>query len=124
MRHQVAELVGQLRGERLVVREHQGGPLHLLDEPGGGRRLAGSGRAEQHDIGLAGVDAAREVGDRLRLITRRHVLADDLEGPHGSCRLHLSRVGAASDIAVGVRRRRTPAMADARAAAMRTNARS
>ena len=35
------------------------GPLHLLDEPGRGRRLAGTGRAEQHDVGLAGVDAAR-----------------------------------------------------------------
>ena len=34
VRQQLAELVGQLRGERLVGRHHQRRPLHLLDEPG------------------------------------------------------------------------------------------
>ena len=29
------------------------GPLHLLDQPGRGRRLAGAGGAEQHDVLLA-----------------------------------------------------------------------
>ena len=94
--HELAELVRQLRGERLVVREHERRPLHLLDEPGGGRRLARAGRAEQHDVGLARVDAGREVGDRLRLIAGRDVLADDLERPHGSCGLHQSRLGGAA----------------------------
>ena len=76
---QLAELVRELRRERLVVREHEGGPLHLLDQPGGGRRLAGAGGAEQHDVGLAGVDATGEFDDRLRLVTARTVVADDLE---------------------------------------------
>ena len=71
VRHELAELVGELCGERLVVREHEGGTLNLLDEPGGRCRLAGAGRAEQHDIGLAGVDPADQLSDRLRLVAAR-----------------------------------------------------
>ena len=104
--HQIAELVRELRGERLVVGQHEGGSLHLLDEPGRGRRLAGSGRTQQHDVGLAGIDAARQLGDRLRLVTRGNVLADDLERPHGSCRLHQSRLCAGYDMRTRVRGRR------------------
>ena len=37
VRQQLAELVGQLGGEGLVRRHHQGGALQLLDQPGGGR---------------------------------------------------------------------------------------
>ncbi len=59
--HQLAELVRQLRRERLVVREYEGRALHLLDEPGGGRRLAGTRGAEQDDVGLTGVDALSEL---------------------------------------------------------------
>ena len=97
VRHELAELVRQLRRERLVVREHQRRPLHLLDEPRGGRRLAGSGGAEQHDIRLAGVDARGELGDRLRLVAGGLVFADDFEGAYGASGLHLSRVGGATD---------------------------
>ena len=88
VRHEVAELVRELRREGLVVRHHQGRALHLLDEPGGRRGLAGSGRAEQHDIRLAGVDAVRELCDRLRLVAARDVVADDLEGADGAGGLH------------------------------------
>ena len=63
VRHELAELVRELGRERLVVREHERRALHLLDEPGGRRRLAGSGRAQQHDVGLARVDAGRELFD-------------------------------------------------------------
>ena len=86
--HELAELVRELGGQGLVVGEHERGPLHLLDEPGRRRRLAGSGGTEQHDVGLAGVDAPGELGDGRRLITARRVLADDLERAHGTCRLH------------------------------------
>ena len=88
VRQQVAELGGELRRERLVVRHHEGRALHLLDEPGGRRRLAGSGRAEQHDIGLARVDAVRELFDRGRLIAARDVVADHLEGADRAGGLH------------------------------------
>ena len=94
VRHQLAELVGELGRERLVVREHQRRPLHLLDEPGRRRRLSGSGRAEEHDICLARVDPAREFCDRLRLIAARHVLADDLEGSNGTSGLHSFSLGS------------------------------
>ena len=42
-----AELVAQLRGERLVVGDHERRPLHRLDHAGHRHRLAGAGRAEQ-----------------------------------------------------------------------------
>ncbi len=71
MRQQLPELVGQLRGEGLVRCHHQGRALHLLDEPRGGRRLAGTGRAEQDDVGVTGADAAGELRDRGRLVTGR-----------------------------------------------------
>ena len=92
--HELAELVGELGGQRLVVREHEGGPLHLLDEPGRGRRLARSRGAEEHDIRLARVDAAGQFGDRLRLVAARGVFADDLEGAHGAGGLHYSSLGS------------------------------
>ena len=88
VRHELAELGGELRGERLVVREHERGPLHLLDEPRGGRRLARAGGAEEHDVGLAGVDAAGELRDRGGLVAARPVLAHDLERTDGSRGLH------------------------------------
>ena len=88
VRHELAELGRELRRERLVVREDERGPLHLLDEPGRGRGLAGAGRAEQHDIGLAGVDPAGEFGDRGGLVAARPVVAHDLEGTDGSGGLH------------------------------------
>ena len=53
---QLAELVGQLGGQGLVGRHHQGRPLDLLDQPGGRGRLAGAGRAEQHGVLLPGPD--------------------------------------------------------------------
>ena len=56
---QLAQLVGQLRGQRLVRRHHQRRPLQPLDQPGRGRRLAGAGGAEQHDVLLARAGSAR-----------------------------------------------------------------
>ena len=53
VRQQLAELVGQLRGEGLVRRHHQRRALQLLDQPGGRGGLAGAGRAEQDDVLLA-----------------------------------------------------------------------
>jgi hypothetical protein len=104
VRHQLAELVRQLRRERLVVRQDERRTLHLLDEPCRRRRLSRTGRAQQHDVGLAGVDACRELGNRLRLITARRILADDLERADGSRGLHDSSVGGATDTRAGVRR--------------------
>ena len=73
------------------------GRCTCLDQPGRRGGLARARRAEQHDVGLARVDARRELGDRLRLVAGGLVFADDLEGPYGTCGLHLSSVGGATD---------------------------
>ena len=70
--------------KRLVRRHDQGGALQPLDQPGGGRRLAGAGRAEQHDVLLTGADPPLELVDGLRLVAARNEVGDHLEGGDGS----------------------------------------
>jgi hypothetical protein len=62
------ELVAQLRGQRLVVREHERRLLRALDDAGHRHRLAGAGGAEQGDEALAGAHALGDAVDRLRLV--------------------------------------------------------
>ncbi len=73
VREELPELVAELRRERLVVGDHERRPLDLLDDPGHRRGLAGAGRAEQGLVALAGLERARELGDRGRLVAGRHV---------------------------------------------------
>src|SRR5439155_17451536 len=80
---ELPELVGELRRERLVRGDHQGGPLHPLDRPGDRRALAASGDAEQRLKAVATVDAARQRVDGGRLVAGRLELADDVELGHG-----------------------------------------
>ena len=87
VRQQLAELVGELGGERLVGRHDERRALHLLDEPGGRRRLAGAGGAEQHGVLLPRPDPAREVGDRRRLVAGGLEVGDDLEGRQAALEL-------------------------------------
>ena len=47
---QLAQLVGELRRQRLVGQHHQGRALHPLDQPGHCRGLAGTGGTEQHGV--------------------------------------------------------------------------
>ena len=98
---ELAKLVGELRRERLVGQHHQGRALDPLDQPGDRGGLAGAGRAEQHDVLLAGPDAALEVVDRGRLVAGRHVVGHDLERCHGALEVvngsHASRLRRASD---------------------------
>ena len=61
---ELPELVGQLGGQRLVGREHERGPLHLLDRPGDGGALAGAGDAEQRLEPVAPLDALGQRRDR------------------------------------------------------------
>ncbi len=77
-----AELVAQLRGERLVVRDHERRALHRLDHAGHRHRLAGARRAEQRLEALAVLDALGERGDRLRLVGRRREDGVELEVGH------------------------------------------
>ena len=98
VREQLPQLVGQLGGQRLVRRHHQRRPLQLLDQPRGGRRLAGAGRAQQHDVLLARADAPLQVVDRRRLVAGGLVLADHLEP---AARRGISPTGRNSESARG-----------------------
>ena len=73
VREELPELVAELRGERLVVSDHERRLLHLLDDPGHRRRLARAGRAEQRLVDVALAHAGGERLDRLRLIAGRPI---------------------------------------------------
>ena len=67
MRKEGLEFPVQLGGERLVVAQDQGRTLQPLDDVGHGKRLAGTGDAEQgYGIDALGQGAAQSVdGGRL-----------------------------------------------------------
>ena len=67
------ELGGQLGGQRLVVRQHQRGTLHGVDNVGDGEGLAGSRDAEQRLAAVTGVNALDELRNRLGLVARRPI---------------------------------------------------
>ena len=77
-----AELVAELRGERLVVHEDQRRLLQPLDRRRHRHRLAGAGGAQQRRVAVALVDALRDRVDRRGLIGGRAVDAVELEGRH------------------------------------------
>ena len=83
----LSKLISQLRGERLVRRHHQGGPLQFLDKPGRGGRFPGAGGAEQYDIALPRPDPALQLLDRGGLIAGWLVFADHLELGAGAHRI-------------------------------------
>ena len=82
VREELAELVGELRGEALVRGQHQRGPLDLLDRPGNRGALARAGDAEEGLEALPALDAFGERGDGLGLVARRLEIGYDLEGRH------------------------------------------
>ncbi len=88
---ELAELVGQLRGQRLVGRDDQGGPLHLLDGPGDGGALAAAGDAEQRLEAIAPLDALAQRGDGRGLVPCGLEVGDDPE------RRHLAMLPTATD---------------------------
>ena len=73
------ELAVELRRERLVGRQDEGGPLRLLDDLRHGERLARAGDAEQHLIALMRLKALDELPDRFGLIAFGLVFRDDPE---------------------------------------------
>ncbi len=82
VREELAELVGELRGEALVRGQHQGGPLDLLDGPRDRGALARTGDAEEGLEALPAFDAFGERGDGLGLVAGRLEIGYDLEGRH------------------------------------------
>ena len=73
------ELAIELRGQRLVRREDDGGALRRLDHLGHGVGLARAGDAEQHLGAVVAVDAFDQFLDRGRLVALRLVFGLDLE---------------------------------------------
>ena len=73
LREELAELVAELCGERLVVCDDERGLLDLLDDPGHRRRLPGAGRSEDGLEAVAVGDRRRDLGDRARLVAGRRI---------------------------------------------------
>ncbi len=83
-REELAHLLEELRGERLVVAHDERGPARVRDDAGHRERLAGAGRAKQRLPAVSRLDAAHKMGDRLRLVAGRLERAAELEGrAHG-----------------------------------------
>jgi len=82
----LAQLVGELRGERLFGSMTSIGRWSCLPDPGDGGGLAGAGRAEQHRVVVAGLDPPGDLSDRLRLVAGWHHVGNDLERCHLRCR--------------------------------------
>jgi hypothetical protein len=84
---EVAELVGQLRGQRLVRCHHQAGPLDALQHLGGGEGLARAGGAQQRDRPLPRLEGLGDLIDGLRLVAGGLEVADHPErGWTSGCR--------------------------------------
>ncbi len=103
---ELAHLLGELRGERLVRRQDQRWPLRLLDGPGDGGRLARAGDPEQGLEALAGIDPRRQRLDRLRLVARRGEVGHDAEHLVVLGRVVAERLGRDQQLLRRDRRRR------------------
>jgi hypothetical protein len=79
-REERLELAVELRGQRLVGRQHEGRALRGGDHLRGCKGLAGAGDPEQHLVALEAAHAIDELGDGLRLIALRGVVRNEAEG--------------------------------------------
>ena len=75
------ELVVELRGERLVGRDHQRWLVHVGDHVGHREGLARAGHAEQHLLTYAVAHVLRQCFDRGRLVALRTIAGDQSEDP-------------------------------------------
>ena len=80
LREEALHLAVELRGQRLVGRQHQRRPLLRGDDVGHGEGLARAGDAQQHLVALAVRHALDELADRLGLVAGRLVVGHQLEG--------------------------------------------
>ena len=100
VREELAELCVELRGQRLVVGEHEGRPVGGLDRPGDRGRLAGAGSAEQHLVAQAAGQAVGQALDGSGLVAGWFEGGDEAEVRH-----HRDRTGFPPE-RTGVRMRR------------------
>ena len=76
------ELGAQLGSQGLIVGQHQGGPLDLLNDLGHGKGLARTGDAQQGLLVQAHLDTLGQGLNGLRLVTRRGVLRNHFKFRH------------------------------------------
>src|SRR5665811_1991998 len=81
-RQELAELVAELRRQRLVVGDDQRGLLDLRDDVGHREGLARAGDAEQRLVTVAAQDAVAQRGDGLGLVAGEAVVGLDDEVVH------------------------------------------
>ena len=82
VREELAKLGIELRGERLVVGQHQRRLVVVGDGPGDGRGLAGAGRAEQDLVAQPLGQPVRQALDGGRLVSGRLERGDEPEVGH------------------------------------------
>ncbi len=95
---ELLELVIELRGQRLVVRQDQRRPVRLLDHLGHREGLARAGNAQQHLVLLARRQPLHNLVDRPRLIAPGLVAGHELK-VHSSIICHERREGEQRSIA-------------------------
>ena len=83
LRKELLELRAELGRQGLVMGQHQGGALHLLNDLGHGIGLAGTGDAQQDLLIQPCLHARRQLFDGLRLVPGGLVLGMYLEIRHG-----------------------------------------
>ena len=76
---EAAELLVELRRQRLVVRHHQRRPVHPRDALRHRERLARAGDAEQHLVLVAAVQPLDQLVDRAGLVAAKLEVGDQLE---------------------------------------------
>ena len=71
IREEFTEFRAELRRQSLVMGQHQGGAIDLLDDVGHGKGFARAGDAEQHLLIVALQHAVRQLLNGLRLVAGR-----------------------------------------------------
>ena len=79
LREEALEFLVELRGERLVVRHDQRGPVHRGDDLRHRVRLARAGDAEQHLVRVAAVQPLHQFRDGADLVAAHFEVADERE---------------------------------------------
>ena len=84
------KLGAELGSQGLVVGQHQGGPLHRLDDLGHSEGLARTGDAKKGLLIQTVLNARRQGGDGLRLVAGGLIFADNLKFRHSAVSPHRS----------------------------------
>src|SRR5271165_5223336 len=92
----------ELRGESLVMRQDESGPVELLDHLGHGESVAGAGDAEQDLVLLPGGDAGGEFFDGAALVATRLVVTNQLKIHSVSVRCYSMGKDAARSLRAGI----------------------